>query len=520
MKSFSLSLGFLLVCTGAVACSSDASTPTRQAAIIAPLAAPIALTDVRSIVPKRALPAEREARTPIEPASRKALLAEGWGAFDFGPGASTVERTFDGAPPPAPGPNRKRLVRFAHLADFQLADDESPTRLVAFDGPQPFESAARTQEGHECRIVNAVVRTVNRVHQDAPVDFVLLGGDNVDSGQENELDWVLALLGGAPSLACDSGDVSDPIPGPDNDGKDPFVPEGLAMPWYWVTGNHDPLIQGNFIIDARRIEESESGFALGGTRDYTQDGAVIKEGVVPDKRRAAMTRDTMIARVTAHTGRAGPAAHGLGAWAQKTKKAFYTQDVGVGIRLLVMDTAAETGGSEGVLLRADFDGFVVPEIARAKADGKLVIMASHHASTSLGDGSGLGGTKHDDAVATEEFEATLADNPHVIASIVGHSHRHRVRHIDAKAPSTNGGLWEVMTSAIADFPHEFRMIEVWDEDNGQITIRSMAVDYATDGDKVAADGRTLAIMDYTTNALNRVAAPADQNVVLWSKKAP
>jgi hypothetical protein len=228
----------------------------------------------------------------------------------------------------------------------------------------------------------------------------------------------------------------------------------------------------------------------------------------------------MIARVTAHTGRAGPAAHGLGAWAQKTKKAFYTQDVGVGIRLLVMDTAAETGGSEGVLLRADFDGFVVPEIARAKADGKLVIMASHHASTSLGDGSGLGGTKHDDAVATEEFEATLADNPHVIASIVGHSHRHRVRHIDAKAPSTNGGLWEVMTSAIADFPHEFRMIEVWDEDNGQITIRSMAVDYATDGDKVAADGRTLAIMDYTTNALNRVAAPADQNVVLWSKKAP
>jgi hypothetical protein len=173
-----------------------------------------------------------------------------------------------------------------------------------------------------------------------------------------------------------------------------------------------------------------------------------------------------------------------------------------------------------VLPRSDFDGFVVPEIARAKADGKLVIFASHHASTSLGDGTGLGGTKRTDAVPTAEFEATLADNPHVIASIVGHSHRHRVRHIDAKAPSTNGGLWEVMTSAVADFPHEFRMIEVWDEDNGQITIRSVAVDYATDDDKVASDGRTLAILDYTTNAQNRAAAPEDQNVVLWSTKAP
>ena len=75
---------------------------------------------------------------------------------------------------------------------------------------------------------------------------MVLGGDNADNAQQNELDWFLSILDGAPSVECDSGKDDDPVTGPDNDPKDPFVAEGLKVPWLWVTGNHDILNQGNF----------------------------------------------------------------------------------------------------------------------------------------------------------------------------------------------------------------------------------------------------------------------------------
>jgi 3',5'-cyclic AMP phosphodiesterase CpdA len=366
--------------------------------------------------------------------------------------------------------------------------------------------------------VNAVVRTVNRVHKDAPLDFVLLGGDSADNAQQNEFDWVLSILNGSTTaIACDSGDPNDPIPGPDNDGKDPFIPAGLDVPWYWVTGNHDVLAQGNYPTDAYRNSLSTGAAAIGGTRDYRQRGAVTSGDVTPDPKRALVTRADMVARVVANAGKAGPAAHGLGAYAMQTKKAYYTADLPNNVRLLAMDTAAETGASEGVLRRGDLDTFIKPEIARAKSDGKLVIVASHHAAGSLGDGTGLGGAKQADAVTQQEWEQVLVAAPHVIAHVAGHSHEQRIRFVGTPGVA---GYWEVKTSAIADYPHQFRTIEVWDEDDGQISIRAVSVDYATDGDAVATSGRELGLVDWTSGWVSgdRLGTLNDRNVALWLKK--
>ncbi|WP_394847297.1 metallophosphoesterase [Pendulispora brunnea] len=532
MKSYASLLVLSLI---ASACSSsddngpsspppDDHKPTeREVAKLAPLSAPVKLTDVQTIVPRHAVEAEQSKPTSIEPAVLKQQLADGFGAFTTGPGEAIQVETPDGAAAPTPGPNARKLTRFAHLADFQLADDESPTRVANVDGITPDLSAAwRPQEGHECRVVNAVVRTVNRIHKDAPFDFVVLGGDNADSAQQNEVDWVLALLGGADKLACDSGNADDPVPGANNDGKDPFTPEGLDMPWYWVSGNHDVLIQGTLVVDANSIAQSKgSKPGVYGTRDYRLPGSPIaSDGEIPaDPNRAAMPRADLIDRVLAHKGKSGPLAHGLGDYAKSAKKAFYEQDLGEsGIRLITIDTAAETGGAEGLLRKGDIDAFVKPALERAKQDKKMVLFASHHAAENLSDGGSLGGKQQPDAFLRPEWEALLTANPHVIGHIAGHSHIHKVRHVAAAAPATNG-YWEVRTSAIADYPHQFRTIEVWDEDNGYLSIRSVAVDYSTENDSVAEMGRTLGILDYTTHGVGAGQGTAkDRNVILWIKK--
>ena len=62
-----------------------------------------------------------------------------------------------------------------HLADTQLADDESPSRLVSFDSMGSTSGAYRPQEAWGCRMLNAAARTINKLHETKPMEFVLLG---------------------------------------------------------------------------------------------------------------------------------------------------------------------------------------------------------------------------------------------------------------------------------------------------------------------------------------------------------
>ncbi len=513
-----------------IACSSKSDGPApRTPAVLAPLANAAPLTDTVTLVLQHPISASIEQLSPDDPTQLQQLLDQGFGNFTTGPGEAVRDRMPDGSLPPASGPNRHRLLRFAHLCDFQTADDESPARLARFDGPPPFESAARPQEGLECRVVNAVIRTVNRVNQDDKMDFVLLGGDNADSAQSNELDWMLSIFGGndGKSMACDSGDPDDPVAGSNNDGKDPFIPQGLDVPWYWVTGNHDVLVQGNFPTDAYHNAQAIGTEATGGTRNYRLPGAPItQDDVIADPKRALLQRQDMISKVIASTGKSGPAGHGLGSYAQQSSKAFYTADFpGSPIRLLVVDIAAETGGDSAVLHRSDLEGFVKPALAQAQTDGKYVVIASHHPSGSFSDGSGEGGTQQADAVLGPEWTALLAANPQVIAHFAGHTHQHQINFITGAASGTDAGAptagyWEVQTSAIADYPHQFRVIEIWDEDNGMLSIRTIAGDWSTDGDAVAAQGKTLGMVDFDAAWVTgpKAGTLTDRNVALWSKK--
>jgi 3',5'-cyclic AMP phosphodiesterase CpdA len=480
------------------------SNATDEAATPAPTGVQAITTADQTLVPTHEAMATPVDLNPALPSNRAKYAAD-LGDETTGAGETYTARTLDGSTPPAPGPKARRL---------QLADDESPTRLGLFDANRMADTnaALRPQDANICRMVNASVRTINALHSKDPIDFVLLGGDNADSAQSNEVDWVMTILDGG-KVECDSGDDDDPVPGPDNDGKDPFVAEGLKMPWKWVTGNHDVLVQGNVAVSDSNQAAAIGNRSVGGTRDYKDGGELLKgEGVVPDKRRALLTRPELMAKV----GGDG-ADHGIGD-AQKTSgKAYHHFDVpNTPLRFMVLDSSAETGGADGVIHQADVDTFVKPALDEAKAQGKFVILASHHASASLSTDGGAFGVAQEDAVTTDKWRSFIGGYDNVVFSMVAHSHRHQVTPI---TPTGGHAWWEVMTSAIADFPHEFRTVEIFDQDNGWLMLRATCVDFSVADDPVAAEGRRLGVLDFVTGWIGDGRGQKDErNIELYIKK--
>jgi 3',5'-cyclic AMP phosphodiesterase CpdA len=520
-----VAFGSLPVLFTALACSSTPTdpgppTPATPAKIVKPSPTPLApvtttvtIKDL-TLVPSKAKQSYKAGPNPsVTVEALASYEGQGFGDLAMSGGQPYVTRVIDSTTPPAAGPNAKRLLRFAHMADLQLADDESPTRLGLYDSADITSSALRPQDPDLCRMINAAVRTVNAFHRADPLAFTLMGGDNADSAQSNEVGWVLQILGGSPLVQCDSGDVDDPVPGPDNDGKDPFVAEGLLMPWKWNTGNHDVLIQGNLeITDGSKLAVI-SDAANGGTRDYRMGGAITTDTVVADPKRALLTRPELMAKVMGDGD-----GHGLGPEQAASGRATYTFDpAGTQFRFLVIDTAHETGGSEGVIKQSYVDSTLKPMLDKAKADGKWVILASHHASTSLTVNGGAFGHMEDDALLPDAWASFIGSYPNVVFSMVGHSHENRVRPI---TPATGHAWWEVMSSAIADFPHEFRLVEIYDQDNGWLMMRATPVDFSVDGDGVAMEGRRRGTIDLTSGWLpnDGTGTPQDRNVELWIKK--
>lgn len=492
--------------------SVDAGGVERPAPSPLPALSSVPTTLEATLVPTTARQSPNEGPNPADPTALQDYLNRGFGELAAGPGEPYNVHVIDGTTPPAAGPAAKRLVHFTHLTDLQIADDESPTRLGIFDSPEGTASALRAEDEYLCRMANAAVRSINVLHAKDPMSFTLMGGDNADSAQTNEVDWVLGILTGSPSVKCDSGQDDDVIPGPDNDGKDPFIADGLKMPWRWVTGNHDVLVQGNLPVNATSNESAIGSSAPSGTRDYTQGGKVVTGEVIADPQRALLDRTSLMSRVAANGD-----GHGL-ADVAASGRATYTFDVeGTPLRFLVIDTAHETGGAEGVITQREIDRAIKPALDKAQADGKYVILASHHATSSLSNDGGIFGSPEPDALETAAWQTFVGQYPNVIFSMVGHSHLNRVSTI---APPGGHPWFEVMSSAIADFPHQFRTVEIFDQDNGWLMMRATMVNFSVEGDPVAAEGRRRGVVDLTSGWVEKDGSGVvgERNVELWVKK--
>lgn len=481
----------------------------------ADLLEPVASTLIGTIVPN-----EERLATPMasmNPATERGELTYrelGLDRVSRGPGLDRVFRTDLGGDAP-PDTGRRSIGWFVHYSDFQLVDDESPARLARLDNAA-IPGSLRAQEAYLPRAISAMNRTLAELERDErPYDFGIITGDCADSGQANELRWVLEVMNGTPGLHTDSGDDDDPIPGPGNDPKDPFDPVAFPAPWLYVTGNHDVLVVGISLPDASFQAEAIGTDPSRGTRDYRRYFAPVTTAAIPaDPERRILDRTEIVAALLADTGEPGPPGHGYSASTDLTHGVNEAYDAIPGLlRILMLDTNDDTGGSNGLVHRAAVD-WLVGELERAATDEVLVMLASHHSTTSIDVFRGQIGTEVvPDAVPPAELEALVASHPNVIAWLVGHTHDNRVRAVQG-ADAAHPGYWEIMTAAIADYPGQSRLLELVDNGDGTLSIFGTVIDYDA-ADCMERRFRRLLVMEWAAAWTDDVhQQPEDMNVEL------
>ncbi|HEX8105171.1 MAG TPA: hypothetical protein VF533_21305 [Solirubrobacteraceae bacterium] len=345
----------------------------------------------------------------------------------------------------------------------------------------------------------------------------------------------------------------------------PFDATGLKVPSYIVLGNHDSLVQGNEDATAA-IEAVAGGCAksitpsqraadpLAGLTASTLTSDPSKAFLVPPDRRRRFLTKAEYRRIFASGAQKD--AHGFAfvdpeqARASNGAASYYSWTPRPGLRLVALDTVSE-GGQAGPSADGNLDDpqfrWLTALLDRAEQADELVILLSHHGPTSLTS------TVPDElaqACSTSDPEAhdpnpgcdrdprdsrpihlgddmldLALEHPHVIGWVAGHSH---INDVESHARKAGGGFWVIRTSAEADWPHQDRLIEVMDNQDGTLSLFGTLIDGAgpveappagtpaagLDANQLASVARTLGYNDTQAGGGTGEGTDLDHNVEL------
>jgi metallophosphoesterase (TIGR03767 family) len=540
---------------------------------------------------------------------------------------------------------RTSLVYVGQLADFQLADEESPARLEIIDPLStplnlPFGAAWRPWEALEPQVDDAMIRQFNGFAGASPVaeadgahrpmDFTIDTGDSADSQQLNETEWVRTLLEGGKldpnsgvdkqkysNLLCPNllvpgaaeaarytgvQDYNDYLEGPFPEFYDPnsprgphvawpkypglmdkaqlsFTAAGLDVPSYVAFGNHDALVQGNAAANAAfeqvatgclkpigPVPNPENAPALLSSilNPTNLFGMVLTEPqnliFVPGDPKRRFVSKKQFKEVFEKGSQAD--GHGFDyidpaqESASKGAAGYYSWSPTPGMRFIALDTVAEAGTivtpegnftADGNIDDPQFK-WLRGQLEAATAADALVVIFSHHAPESLtadaadelappclindahghdiNPGCDLDPRSSQPIHLESDAVALLHEFPIAIAWVSGHSH---VNKVDAfPAAGGEGGFWSVRVAAEADWPQQGRLLEVFDNHDGTLSIFGTIVDHAgqaaapapgtpasgMDLNDLASTARTMSFNDLQSGAPEGEGEASDRNVEL------
>ena len=358
-----------------------------------------------------------------------------------------------------------------------------------------------------------------------------------------------------------------------------FTAAGLDVPSYVAFGNHDALVQGNAAANAA-FEQVATGClkpigpvpnpenaaallsslfnpaALLGTLLSSPQNLVLVPGD-PQRRFVSKKQYKDIFK-------AGSQADGHGfdfidpaqETASKGAAGYYSWSPTPGMRFVAVDTVAEAGTiltptgnstSDGNIDDPQFK-WLRGQLEAATAADELVVLFSHHAPESLtadaadelaplcliNDGHGhdinpgcdLDPRNSQPIHLQADAVNLLHEFPNAIAWVAGHSHDNVVNPFPN--PSGPGGFWSIRVAAEADWPQQSRLLEIFDNQDGTLSIFGTILDHVgqsvapppgtaaagMDLNDLASAGRTMSFNDFQSGAPIGEGQADDRNVEL------
>jgi len=309
--------------------------------------------------------------------------------------------------------------------------------------------------------------------------------------------------------------------------QQPFQAAGVSVPSYIAFGNHDALVQGNAAANSE-YESVATGCVkpmspvvtdttlADGLAELDPTTLLALGGnslVPPDPKRQFVSK-----RQYKEVFRAGTQADGHGfdfvdpaeEAASAGAAGYYSWSPEPGFRFISLDTVSD-GGVIGPSAEGNIDDpqfkWLRGQLEQATAADQLVVLFSHHAIPSLNaavvDESAPPCTStdshgHDVNPGCDldprnsapihlgaDMEALALEFPHVIAWVAGHSHVNSVE--PYPSPSGRGGFWSVRVAAEADWPQQTRLIEIFDNADGTLSLVGTIVDHAGEATAVPSE---------------------------------
>jgi hypothetical protein len=503
----------------------------------------------------------------------------GYSSYTLGAGVDAGPLLPDGSEPGTYNPT-ETLLTFFSISDTHITDKESPAQLLFLGLPGTFGAASLPAYSpimlSTTHVLDAAVQTINVLHTRTPFDFGIGLGDPANNNMFIGLRWHIDVLDGrwiTPSSGAHLG--ADSI-----DYQKPYQSAGLdkSIRWYQVIGNHDQYWSGGFYpndylrsiligdnvlnmgfdqgfpsLDARGIYMGviDGSTPYGTIIDYGLASTMPQPKVAADSRRRALTTDTSSSlnwMTEFFNTTSEPQGHGFTQANLDNDFVSYSFEpkADIPIKIIALDDTCKhnpygtkSSYSQGCLDQERYD-WLVNELERGQAEGKLMIIAAHvpvgpQANNSdayvppggipnktiiplflstcrsypatVGEPCPYGvPIENNDPVPpyTVVTDAMLLDTlhnyPNLILWMAGHRHQNTVT--PQPAPENKGpeySFWEVETASLRDFPQQFRTFRIVLNDNNTVSIFITNIDPAVQGDSPAAKSRGYAI------AANRIA---------------